>query len=707
MKKLSILVSLVALSIFFSGCNIATKEDKNPPATKTEDKTPDTDVTPDTDTGDPSGRVTAGSFKITEPVTTLVDGEKTFELNGDRFEFTGIMNPEITKIEASYLNEKEGIREIYPVEIADGATDWGWIADSRYGNLGEGRNDYTFNGYVVNAEGESLIGSDSIVVNAKFEEVVADVPEGNSFEVDFLPSSEPVDFETWLKNMGKYEKAKELMGEIYFTDTLIYKLGTVKEGPYAGGTLFLMESPCDGMCIDDFHYRIIQKSDNSLVLLQKLSSVFFPDIDGGSLDIITDEESSISNLFPPKRVAIPGSEYQLKRIDSILFDLIGEIEKKDLFSSDETGQEFYISTIDECIVGENADGTISKYLIDFDFLKSADESLEFTAENFSAGYVAIIWDDGTATTDNYYVSSMYTGCGAQSCFHVVGSDNSMTYMGNEVTLGALIPAGTTATGVEVMVEEYTDEDIRTITDRISPETFGTGSRMLEAIYNGFYADPKPSFEEFAKSKPVFYVTDPFGRTLQFMKQDYLPAVECGKPVIYLYPEVTADVSVFVKPNGGFKFTEPEYGNGWKVEASPKSELLNLADGNAYPYLFWEGKGIYYAIPEQGWVVKKDEIPSFLREKLAEQGLIDKEIDDFMEFWAPKMEEKPYYFITFVPQNEFEKIAPLTVEPRPDTVIRVFMDFKGLDEKTEVEPMNLITPERKGFVVVEWGGALHE
>ena len=47
--------------------------------------------------------------------------------------------------------------------------------------------------------------------------------------------------------------------------------------------------------------------------------------------------------------------------------------------------------------------------------------------------------------------------------------------------------------------------------------------------------------------------------------------------------------------------------------------------------------------------------------------------------------------------------PLDIDPNPDTLIRVLMIFKGLDNPIEVEEQQLITPERKGFVAVEWGG----
>ncbi|MFA5770940.1 MAG: hypothetical protein WC894_05610, partial [Patescibacteria group bacterium] len=184
------------------------------------------------------------------------------------------------------------------------------------------------------------------------------------------------------------------------------------------------------------------------------------------------------------------------------------------------------------------------------------------------------------------------------------------------------------------------------------------------------------------------------------------ATECGKPVIYLYPEKTIDVNVSVAPAGGFTKTEPAYKNGWKVQASPNGDIYNYDDKTNYPYLFWEGYALGYNRPTTGFVIKSSETESFLRDKLAKQGLVGREIDEFVEFWAPKMKESPYYFVTFVPQADFEKLAPLTVSPKPDTVIRVFMDYQPLEEPMRVKEQILNAPERIGFTVVEWGGALN-
>ena len=105
-------------------------------------------------------------------------------------------------------------------------------------------------------------------------------------------------------------------------------------------------------------------------------------------------------------------------------------------------------------------------------------------------------------------------------------------------------------------------------------------------------------------------------------------------------------------------------------------------------------------------MSKDEVGVKMPKILAKLGLNEKETKDFLEFWQPKLEVKPYVFVTFLPQREFDKLAPLTVNPKPDTVIRVFMDYEPLEKFINVPEPQFSTPIRTGFTVVEWGGRLH-
>ena len=49
--------------------------------------------------------------------------------------------------------------------------------------------------------------------------------------------------------------------------------------------------------------------------------------------------------------------------------------------------------------------------------------------------------------------------------------------------------------------------------------------------------------------------------------------------------------------------------------------------------------------------------------------------------------------------------PLEITPSPDTIIRVLMEYKVIDNNISINEQVLTKAERKGFTVVEWGGSL--
>ena len=215
------------------------------------------------------------------------------------------------------------------------------------------------------------------------------------------------------------------------------------------------------------------------------------------------------------------------------------------------------------------------------------------------------------------------------------------------------------------------------------------------------------WKKFITEEPLVFWKDGDGNWRVYRDAEtFFIAAECGKPVIYLYPEKNTDVNVKVAPNGGLTKVEPAYPlNGWNVRATPQSEITDLLSGQKYPYLFWEGKAYNMVTPDYGFVLKREEVGVRMKVILAKLGLNEKETSDFLDFWQPKLEVKPYVFVTFVPQKEFDKLAPLTITPVPDKIIRVFMDYSPLEVPTKVMEPQIHTPVRSGFTVVEWGGRL--
>ena len=84
--------------------------------------------------------------------------------------------------------------------------------------------------------------------------------------------------------------------------------------------------------------------------------------------------------------------------------------------------------------------------------------------------------------------------------------------------------------------------------------------------------------------------------------------------------------------------------------------------------------------------------------------IAEEANEFIVYWLPLMEKNAYNLISFQ-SNIYTDNAKLEIYPEPDTLIRVFMAWKSLDEPVQIEPQRLDSPVRTGFTVVEWGGGL--
>ena len=103
------------------------------------------------------------------------------------------------------------------------------------------------------------------------------------------------------------------------------------------------------------------------------------------------------------------------------------------------------------------------------------------------------------------------------------------------------------------------------------------------------------------------------------------------------------------------------------------------------------------------IVEKENVITFLEEKLAILGLNQKEAEEFIIYWLPRLQENNYNYIRFASMDEINKNMELKIEPVPDTMIRVIMVYKGLDEKIDIIPQKLKLQERNGYAVVEWGG----
>ena len=194
----------------------------------------------------------------------------------------------------------------------------------------------------------------------------------------------------------------------------------------------------------------------------------------------------------------------------------------------------------------------------------------------------------------------------------------------------------------------------------------------------------------------------FAKTIS--KEDCDPNV-AYKPIIYIYPEEEMDLKITLGNPNNLLYTYPKYENEWNVKVSPNGNIFDYKTQRNYYGLYWEGYDNYKLNMNEGFIVKGEDSVKFLEEKLEILGLNEYEINEFVIYWIDKLEKNEYNFISF--RNMEDINMPLTFSKKPDTLIRVMMDFKALDKPIEVKEQQLTKVERTGFTIVEWGGTYHK
>ena len=181
--------------------------------------------------------------------------------------------------------------------------------------------------------------------------------------------------------------------------------------------------------------------------------------------------------------------------------------------------------------------------------------------------------------------------------------------------------------------------------------------------------------------------------------------DIDKPIIYFYPTEKENISVILWNTENLLHTYPKYDSNkwWNVIAQPNWELKDLDSGRKLYALYREWESETETNFDEGFVVAWKDIIPFLEEKLEILWLNEREAEEFIVYWLPQMEWNEWNLIRFETIEEQNENMPLIITPKPDTMIRVMMDWKAIDKPIEIPEQELITPERIWFTVVErWG-----
>jgi hypothetical protein len=218
---------------------------------------------------------------------------------------------------------------------------------------------------------------------------------------------------------------------------------------------------------------------------------------------------------------------------------------------------------------------------------------------------------------------------------------------------------------------------------------------------------KFTYNDYVKLKPILVSKSPYGVYRAFFRTDIVQSKCWAEPLVYLYPKVKSDISLTLKNTNVIR-SDPHYNNTWNVTAYPNG-LLQSESGKPYEHLYWEGEAKEPENPALEVITSTGKLHQTLEQILTTMGLNERERKDFENYWEPKLSFSSYYSLKFYDESEISKVVPLTVVPKPDTVIRVLFSYEGLENvpenQVDIIKGEYTLPQRTGFTVVEWGGIL--
>lgn len=476
-----------------------------------------------------------------------------------------------------------------------------------------------------------------------------------------------------------YKSAKQQLAEA----TPTYK----EVGSRDGNTIVLVHSPYEGM--DGMDYVFEKRADGKVATIIQPQAAGYVDKNSlsyakstvTSLVTIFDETTHYDSLNVPAKILLGSGEYVQRPANLWLSDSLGVASGSGTTATliEKLGASaLYRTEVKYADTGLTNIGYYMQLPIGTKVgLSYAPNQVSLEGYAFDNG-VNLQYKNGNGDTVYDELTAIARGCGGNSAA-VTRSDTLKD--------ADLIQVGKSNTGRAVY--------------ELKDKTAALYTKAYDE-YKQTYDKQAVSFDDYVKNHGLVIMKDAKGELLVYVRSKYAAMGGCAKPVVYLYP--TQPTPVDVKVGATVTVSDPLYtANGWKnVLAQPNGQLTY--QGKAYDSLFWEGQGVgSYPGIVSGTVVKRADAASTIRQQVAEQGLNVKETNDFMAFWESKIPNKPYIRLTWLSTAEMNTLAPLRVTPKPDTVIRVFLDMDGYDTPILLPAQKLTAVPRNGFTVVEWGG----
>ncbi|KAG8741065.1 hypothetical protein FRC10_003405 [Ceratobasidium sp. 414] len=178
--------------------------------------------------------------------------------------------------------------------------------------------------------------------------------------------------------------------------------------------------------------------------------------------------------------------------------------------------------------------------------------------------------------------------------------------------------------------------------------------------------------------------------------DLVPELTGGKPVVYLFPPVpipNVHVKISLTKSWGFSALYPPtdmthrisdtlgQAVSWTVDARPDGTLFDHGSQRSPTHrssTFFDPARPEMT-PTNSILLPFDKVTEYIDDALIPLGLHSEARTSFITYWLPALQRHNYVALRFLPQNEYEAAAPMSVTPLPEVTTRVFMLFRGIKE----------------------------
>ena len=130
--------------------------------------------------------------------------------------------------------------------------------------------------------------------------------------------------------------------------------------------------------------------------------------------------------------------------------------------------------------------------------------------------------------------------------------------------------------------------------------------------------------------------------LSSSERQYVPM----KPIIYFYPEEEMDLKVTYVEEERLLTTYPKYDNGWDMHLEEDGNFTIKGSDREYYALYFDEIGNYETDWSEGFYVTKENAITILEEKMDYIGYTNREVDEFIMYWLPVLENNEKSLIYF-------------------------------------------------------------